>query len=36
MSASALVSPAYDDGTAESEIVARWLRHYTDLRGAPD
>jgi hypothetical protein len=34
-SAAAVISPAYDDGTAESEIVARWLRHYTDLRGAP-
>jgi hypothetical protein len=31
--ATALVSPAYDDGTAESTVVDRWLRHYQDLHG---
>jgi predicted pyridoxine 5'-phosphate oxidase superfamily flavin-nucleotide-binding protein len=30
-SAAPLVSPAYDDGTAEAEIRARWERHYAEL-----
>jgi predicted pyridoxine 5'-phosphate oxidase superfamily flavin-nucleotide-binding protein len=34
-SAAALTSPAYDDGTSEDVIVARWLTHYSDLHGAP-
>jgi hypothetical protein len=29
--AAPLVSPAYDDGTAEDVIAARWLAHYADL-----
>ena len=33
--AAPLVSPAYDDGTTEESIAERWLRHYTELRGAP-
>jgi predicted pyridoxine 5'-phosphate oxidase superfamily flavin-nucleotide-binding protein len=35
-SAAALISPAYDDGTAESEIVGRWLEHYDALYRARD
>lgn len=31
--AAPLVSPAYDDGTAEATVVHRWLRHYRDLHG---
>jgi predicted pyridoxine 5'-phosphate oxidase superfamily flavin-nucleotide-binding protein len=34
--AAAIVSPAYDDGADEAEIVARWLAHHTDLHRAPD
>jgi len=34
--AAAVISPAYDDGTAESEIVARWLEHYDGLHRARD
>jgi predicted pyridoxine 5'-phosphate oxidase superfamily flavin-nucleotide-binding protein len=29
--AAPVVSPAYDDGTTESEIVARWLLRHTEL-----
>jgi hypothetical protein len=29
--AAPLVSPAYDDGTSEADVTARWLRHHTDL-----
>jgi predicted pyridoxine 5'-phosphate oxidase superfamily flavin-nucleotide-binding protein len=29
--AAPVVSPAYDDGTSESEISARWLRRHTEL-----
>jgi predicted pyridoxine 5'-phosphate oxidase superfamily flavin-nucleotide-binding protein len=29
--AAPVVSPAYDDGTAETEIAARWLRRHTEL-----
>jgi uncharacterized protein len=29
--AAPLVSPAYDDGTAEDVIVERWLQRHTDL-----
>jgi hypothetical protein len=29
--AAPLVSPAYDGGADEAEIVERWLRHYTEL-----
>jgi predicted pyridoxine 5'-phosphate oxidase superfamily flavin-nucleotide-binding protein len=32
-SAAALISPAYDDGTSEDVVVARWLRHYRELHG---
>ena len=31
--AASLVSPAYDDGTAERVIAQRWLAHYADLHG---
>ncbi|MGE5286072.1 MAG: pyridoxamine 5'-phosphate oxidase family protein [Micromonosporaceae bacterium] len=30
-SAEALISPAYDDGSTEAEISARWRQHYLDL-----
>jgi predicted pyridoxine 5'-phosphate oxidase superfamily flavin-nucleotide-binding protein len=29
--AAPLISPAYDDGTSESEIRRRWERHYAEL-----
>src|SRR5262245_46369369 len=29
--AAALISPAYDDGTSEGEIVERWRRHHAEL-----
>jgi predicted pyridoxine 5'-phosphate oxidase superfamily flavin-nucleotide-binding protein len=29
--AATLVSPAYDAGATESDVVARWLAHHTDL-----
>ena len=29
--AAAVISPAYDDGTSEAEIAARWLRRHADL-----
>lgn len=32
-SAAPLVSPVYDDGTPEREVVRRWMRRYTDLHG---
>jgi uncharacterized protein len=32
--AEALISPAYDDGSTEAEISARWRQHYLAL-GAP-
>lgn len=31
--ASALFSPAYDQGQSEAEIAARWERYWDDLRG---
>jgi predicted pyridoxine 5'-phosphate oxidase superfamily flavin-nucleotide-binding protein len=35
--AARIVSPAYDDGTAEAAIAAQWLGHYRDLHGeAPE
>jgi uncharacterized protein len=30
--AAPIVSPAYDDGTSEETIAARWLQHYRELR----
>ena len=32
-SADALISPAYDDGTAEDTVVALWMQHYSELHG---
>lgn len=29
-----LVSPAYDNGTTEVEVIARWMRRYEELYGA--
>jgi predicted pyridoxine 5'-phosphate oxidase superfamily flavin-nucleotide-binding protein len=34
--AAALLSPAYDDGTPEAVVVARWLQHHADLHASPD
>lgn len=30
-SASPLISPVYDDGTPQREVVSRWMRHHADL-----
>jgi predicted pyridoxine 5'-phosphate oxidase superfamily flavin-nucleotide-binding protein len=32
--AAALVSPAYDVGATEASVVARWLRHHTELHSS--
>jgi predicted pyridoxine 5'-phosphate oxidase superfamily flavin-nucleotide-binding protein len=29
--AAPVVSPAYDDGTSEADVTARWLAHHTNL-----
>jgi predicted pyridoxine 5'-phosphate oxidase superfamily flavin-nucleotide-binding protein len=34
-SAAPLVSPSYDDGTPEEEIVLRWTRHHARLHSPP-
>ncbi len=33
--AAPLVSPAYDDGTSEDAVAARWLEHHRRLHDAP-
>ncbi|HEY3723724.1 MAG TPA: pyridoxamine 5'-phosphate oxidase family protein [Acidimicrobiia bacterium] len=33
--AAPLVSPAYDDGTPEDAVVARWLEHHRRLHDRP-
>lgn len=33
--AAPLVSPAYDDGTSEDAVVARWLEHHRALHDPP-
>jgi uncharacterized protein len=30
-----LVSPAYDKGRTETEVIVQWMRHYQALYGAP-